>query len=146
MGRNNEFQAGVQSKHIGTKVYRGLNAYDLESEPNLDKPVGVHWTTSKQIAARFGVGLHPDDNEIMFGDEENTGHVLEGVLPKGQRETDPEKLAHYDLGADYEKEIPVKRGGIVHVHAIHKTVYDPETQLPKIVHTRKIDPPWTVFA
>lgn len=117
------------------RLYRGLNTGEYDggwSEPNLNK-LGVHWSTSLEAAKRFSVGLHPEENEFLGGDEDTArGHVIEALVPR--------EYIHLSAGADYnlgnesEAEVPLLHNSPITIVGVHKTELNPNTYGIKLTH------------
>lgn len=129
MTRNNaDFQ-----QHI--RLYRGLNTGNYGGgwdEPHLNN-LGVHWSSDLEAAKRFSVGLHPDENQFLGGDEETArGHVIEALVPK--EVVHPSAGADYNLGSSSEAEVPLLGNAPITIVGVHKTELDPSTYGIKITH------------
>ncbi len=129
MTRNNaDFQ-----QHL--RLYRGVNTGNYEGgwdEPNLNR-LGVHWSTSLEAAKRFSVGLHPDEDQFLGGDEETArGHVIEALVPK--ESLHPDAGADYNLGNSSEAEVPLLHNSPITIVGVHKTEFDPKTYGVNITH------------
>jgi hypothetical protein len=130
MTRNNaDFQ-----QHV--RLYRGLNTGNYEGgrdEPNLGN-LGVHWSSDLESAKRFSVGLHPDEDQFLGGDEETArGHVVEALVPK--ESVHPSAGADYNLGSSSEAEVPLLHNAPITIVGVHQTEFDPSTFGVKITHT-----------
>ena len=94
-------------------VYRGLQS------PKVEGALGVHWTSSPEVATDFatgqGVGGYLSHRQFYKG----KSSVIHGSITPHDIERDEDKLQNYELAMDVdEEEVPVKEGAPIQVHSI----------------------------